>query len=152
MATERSRSPLELPPRKSGKERLEARADEELESSARVRASVRARVPITSMPISFGVLVLGLTVSCLLCLLLSGVAYRSVSARAQEASRASQRLGKELSHFKAVAAALQNQLDVRAQDISGQALEIERLSAELKTLRGRGGADGRSARLHRDAR
>ena len=140
MASERSHSPLELPPRASGKEQPRSRTEAE-------RAPL---VPLLTMPISFGVLLLGMTVTCLLCLLLSGAAYSNASARAEEASRACERrLGKELLQLKEGATRLQTQLDLRAQDIGGQAREIERLSAELKVVRTRTGLDARGAGARR---
>src|ERR1700712_4805528 len=123
MASERPRSPLELPPHPSGEEQPRSRTNAEHAPSVR----------LSSMPISFGVLVLGMTVTGLLCLLLSGAAYGNVSTRAEEASRACERrLAKELLQLRAAATTLQTQLDLRTHDIGGQAREIERLSAELK--------------------
>jgi hypothetical protein len=133
-------SPLELPPRTSDKERPRSQTDAVLEPS----------IPLTSMPISFGVFILGLIVSCLLCVLLSGAAHGNANALAQQASRASERrLAKELMQLKAAATGLQEQLDARAHDIAGQAREIERLNAELKAVRVRAGLEGRSARARR---
>ena len=102
------------------------------------------------MPISFGVFLLGLGLSLFVCLTLSVVLYRNASVRAEEVSRATERrLNHELSQLRAASAALQAQLDLRAQDIATQAHEIERMSAELDGLRGRSGLDARSARFRR---
>ena len=105
---------------------------------------------LTRLPISFGVFLLGLGVALFFCLTLSGVLYRNAILRNEEVSRASERsLNHELSQLRAASAALQAQLDLRAQDIVTQAHELERISAELDGLRGRSGLDARSARARR---
>jgi hypothetical protein len=102
------------------------------------------------MPISFGVLLLGLGVSLFLGLTLSGLLYRHASTRSEELSSAAERrLNHELSQLRAACAALQAQLDLRAQDIVTQAHEIERVSAELDSLRGRSGIDARASRARK---
>jgi len=102
------------------------------------------------MPISFGVFLLGLLALLIVCLTLSAVLFRNASVRNEEVSRASERrLNHELSQLRAASAALQAQLDLRAQDIVTQAHEIERMTAELEGLRGRSGSDARSVRARR---
>jgi hypothetical protein len=138
------RSFLELPPRKSEQAPARPRAE-------RAETPLLPAVELTSMPISFGVLLLALGVNLLMSLSVSWVVYRN-AVRSDEASRASERrLTKELTQLKTMTATLQAQLELRAQDIVTQARELERVSAELESVRGRGGFDAR-ARARRVSR
>lgn len=104
------------------------------------------------MPISFGVLLLALGLTLVFSAGVSWLVYRNAQ-RADEASRATERrLSKELTQLRAHAATLQAQLELRAHDVATQSRELERISAELESMHGRGGADARSGRPRRSAK
>jgi hypothetical protein len=108
---------------------------------------------VTGMPISFGVLMFSIGVTWLVSLTLSGVLYRAAAARGEELQRATeQRMDREVTQLRAAVISLQTQLDLRAQDTSEQAREIDRISAVLENVRGPRGSDARSARIRREKR
>lgn len=141
MASTRPRSPLELPPRKPAHEPAHARQVESVEPS----------LQMTRMPISFGVLMLSLGVTCLMCLSASALLYRNAAARGEALRHTTeQHMDGEVAQLRAAVSRLQTQLDLRTRDLAEQAREIERVSAALESVRGLRGAEARSVRLRRE--
>jgi uncharacterized protein YlxW (UPF0749 family) len=106
---------------------------------------------VTGLPVSFGVLMLSIGVTWFVSLTLSGVLYRAAAARGEELQRETeQRMDREVAQLRAAVISLQTQLDLRAQDLTEHAREIERLSSALENVRGPRGSDARSARMRRE--
>lgn len=105
------------------------------------------------MPVSFGVLLLGLGLTWVAGLLLSGLMLRQTHLQVSEATRGLElRLGRQVAQLSASNAALRAQQTTCAETQSEQARELELLNARLEALRTRSAGDGRAARSRRGER